>query len=121
MNLKTVRLDFQGDEGVLTYEKDSGTYQLRFGLNHNVEQEFPEIYSGRRIRTPAEKGYRTFVSGAWTMPDTLMLLTQVVDVHLAQARLAVCFKDDTITLHGLKHAEWFMDDYQGFASGEWMP
>ena len=39
----------------------------------------------------------------------------------AQARLAVCFKDDTITLHGLKHAEWFMDDYQGFASGEWMP
>lgn len=46
MNLKTVRLDFQEDEGVLTYEKDSGTYQLRFGLNHNVEQEFPEIYSG---------------------------------------------------------------------------
>ena len=46
-----------------------------------------------------------------------MIYCQVVDMHLAQLRLAVRFKGNEVCLNALKNAEYFMDDYQGFASG----
>ena len=49
-----------------------------------------------------------------------MLFVHVADTYLGQLRMAAAFKGDTLTLHGLKHAEWFMDDYAGFASGRQM-
>ena len=120
MGMKRVRFDFAGDEGVMSYENASGCHELRFGINKNVKQEFPERYSGRRIGQISDRGYDCYVSAAWTMPDTLMLFVHVADTYLAQLRMAAAFKGDTLTLHGLKHAEWFMDDYAGFASGRQM-
>lgn len=117
MGMKRVRFDFEGDEGVMKYENASGCHELRFGINRNVKQEFPEKYSGRRIGQISDRGYDCYVSAAWTMPDTLMIFVHVADVYLAQLRMVAAFKEETVTLHGLKHAEWFMDDYVGFASG----
>lgn len=117
MGMKRVKFDFEGDEGIMTYENENGLFSLRFGINKNVKQEFPEKYSGRRIGTVSDKGYDCYVSAAWTMPDSLLIHVHVADVYLAQLHLIAGFKGDTVTLHGIKHAEWFMDNYQGFASG----
>ena len=119
MGMKWVRFDFSGDECVIAYENATGEHALRFGMVRNIRQEFPERYSGRRIGTLAEKGYDCFASAAWTMPDTLMLFCHIADIHLGQLRMVAAFKGDTLTLSAIKHAEWFLDEYQGFASGAW--
>lgn len=117
MGMKRVRFDFSADEVVMRYENVTGAHEIRFGLLKNVAQEFPEIYSGRRIGTPMGKGYDCFCSAAWTMRDTLMLHCHVADIHLGQLRMVAAFKGNTLTLNAVKHAEWFLDEYQGFASG----
>lgn len=117
MGLKRVRFDFDGGEGTMTYENATGSHVLRFGLCRNVRQEFPELYSGRRLGVKADRGYDCQVSAAWTRPDTLILHCYVTDIHLGQLRMAIAFKGDTVTINAVKHAEWFLDEYEGFASG----
>lgn len=117
MGMKRVQFDFEDDAVVMRYENATGAHVLRFGLLKNIKQEFPEVYSGRRIGVPMGKGYDCFCSAAWTMEDTLMLHCHVADIYLGQLRMVAAFKKNTLTLHGLKHAEWFLDEYQGFASG----
>lgn len=117
MGMRSVRLEFAGAEVVMRYENATGAHALRFGFLRNVAQEFPEIYSGRRIGVPANRGYDCFCSAAWTAKDTLMLHCHVADIHLGQFRMAAAFKGNTLTLNAIKHAEWFLDEYQGFASG----
>ncbi len=117
MGMKRVRFDFADGQAVMHYENATGAHVLRFGLRKNIRQEFPEIYSGRRIGTPMDRGYDCFCSAAWTMDDTLMLHCHVADIHLGQLRMVASFRENTLTLHGIKHAEWFLDTYQGFASG----
>lgn len=117
MGIRRARFDFQGDEGVMAYENATGKHYLRFGICKNVEQEFPEIYSGRQLGVKAENGYKCLTSAAWSRPDTLILHCYVTDIHMGQMRMAIAFKNDTVTINAVKHAEWFMDEYQGFASG----
>jgi len=117
MGMKKVKFVFAGREGMMCYENATGYHELRFGINKNVKQDFPEEYSGRRIATPYGKGYDSYNSAAWTMPDTLMMHFHIADIYLGQLRMVANFKGDTLTLHGLKHAEWFIDNYVGFASG----
>ncbi len=120
MGIKRVKFDFNGDEGLMSYENATGYHELPFGIGKNIKCELPEKYSGRRISDIMDKGYDTYVSAAWTMPDSLMIYVHIADIYLGQLRIVAGFKGDTVTLHGLKHAEWFLDDYQGFASGRMM-
>lgn len=117
MGMKWVRFDFTDTDGIMSYENASGEHALRFGMCKNIYQQFPERYFGKRIGTLSDKGYDCHMSAAWTMPDSLMMYCQITDIHLGQLRLIAAFKGNTVTLNGLKHAEWFLDEYQGFASG----
>jgi len=120
IGIKCYKFDFDDDEGLMYYENYTGYHELPFGIGKNVKCELPEKYSGKRIGNIMDKGYDTYVSAAWTMPDSLMIYVHIADIYLGQLRIVAGFKDDTVTLHGLKHAEWFLDNYQGFASGKMM-
>lgn len=118
MGISWVQFDFAQTEGAMHYENATGVHALSFGLGRHLAAQFPEThYNGRRIGSPLGRGLDCLNSAAWTMPDTLMIYCQVVDMHLAQLRLLVRFKGNEITLHARKDAEFFMDEYQGFAWG----
>jgi len=117
MGIRHIRFDFEGDEGVMKYDNATGEHELRFGFGKNVIQEFPEIYSGRQLGVKAEKGYVCQTSAGWTMPDNMLIHCYITDIHMGQLRMAVAFKGDTVTINAVKHAEWFIDEYQGFATG----
>ena len=68
---------------------------------------------------PANRSYQAYNSGAWSMSDSLMIYCHIADIHLANLRLAFAFDEDTVTLYARKHAEFFMEEYTGFASGKW--
>lgn len=115
---RSLRFDFSGDEGVLTYVNARGEHTLRFGFRDFAAQPFPEThYSGRRIGTPYGKGYDCLTAAAWSGPDSLAIYCHIADIYHGNLRMTFGFGDDWVTLRAKKHAEWFMDDYEGFASG----
>ena len=99
------------------YENATGEHALNIGLGHNIQQAFPERYSATQIDKKSDKGYNCFVSAGWTLADTLSMNVHVADDYLGQLRMKFVFKEDSVTLYGHKHAEWFMDEFTGFASG----
>ncbi|MBO4299947.1 MAG: hypothetical protein J5998_14255, partial [Clostridia bacterium] len=89
-----------------------------FGFGRQVACAFPEThYHGKRMGVPLGRGLQCQVSAAWERENELMIYCHVIDMHLAQLRIAVAFRDNTVTLHTAKHAEFFMQEYEGFASG----
>lgn len=120
MGMKWLRFDFENGRGVMNYENATGIHALPFGLGHQEKCAFPEThYNGKRIGTPLGHGLDCYVSAAWELEDELMIYCHVVDMHLAQLRIAVAFHGNAVTLRTAKHAEFFMQEYAGFASGEY--
>ena len=92
--------------------------QLVFGLGKYIESEFPEKhYSGERINTPINRGYRCSATAKWDMENLLVLKCYATDYYLGNITLNVRFSDKGIDMHFIKYAEWFFDEYQGFATG----
>ncbi len=118
MGMRRIRFDFLEGEGVMRYQNATGEHSLRFGINGNREQEFPEThYSGRRIGTPYGRGYRCFTSAKWIGRADLLLECQLADMYFGSFKLQASFRGETIALRLWKVAEWFLDEYQGWAAG----
>ena len=117
LGMRWLRFTFGDSECLWEYENATGVHRLALGLGRNIRQEFPERYSALRIDRKAEHGYDCFASAAWASPDTLLVSVHVADIYLGQLRMTVHFQGDSVTLLGQKHAEWFLDEFTGFASG----
>lgn len=117
MHIDALQVAFSGSEGVFAYKKGGTIHRIRFGLGRLVEDTFPERYYGMRIGTISEKGYRCLSSAAWIEPSHLCLLVHSVDDHLGSLRIHLAFEKGEVAVHMAKAAQWFFDDYQGFAGG----
>src|SRR5690606_9508254 len=93
-------------------------HRLSFGIGRQKEEIFPQKnYFGEQIGTPKGAGYQCLVSGAWVEEHKLNLLVYITDDYLGTARMSFSFHEDEISVHMLKAAEWFLDEYAGFAGG----
>lgn len=118
MGMKRMRFSFLEDEGVWEYENASGGHRLRFGLGKTVQGPFPQNNSfGEKIGVLSGKGYDCLSSAAWVEEHKLNLLVHITDIHLGSLKMTASFKEDEITVHMIKAAEWFLDEYEGVASG----
>lgn len=118
MGMRRLSFEFGADSGVMRYETARGKHALPFGFGKQVSCQFPEThYFGAQIGVPLGRGLDCFVSAAWGSENELILYCHVTDMHLAQMRIVVCFKDGAVTLHIVKHAEYLLTEYSGFASG----
>lgn len=57
-------------------------------------------------------------SGAWVDERTLNTEVLITDIHLGGLRLSFAFKGEEIAVYMTKQAEWFLDEYHGFAGGK---
>lgn len=106
-------LDFDGDEGVLTYDTPRGKKELRFGIGKNVECILDEPqYYGETIGTPNGKGYRSYCSGAWKSDAIFVMKVQVIDDYFGNMTLTFNFSGTSPKLTVVKSAEWFLDEYK---------
>lgn len=113
-----IRFQFESGAGELYYENARGAHTLRFGLGEYLMQPFPEThYAGQRIGMPLGHGYNAWTAAAWTMENSLMLYCHIADIYHGNLRIAFGFDENSVSLYARKHAEWFLDDYEGFASG----
>lgn len=106
LNLNAVRLEVNGDEGKLILTKGEKEHIIPFGFGKHVNHPFPEC------------GYDCISSAAWQGTGTLLILSNIIDDYVGTVKINVTVKGDTITLHMKKAAELFVEDYNGFASGE---
>ncbi len=119
MGITRMRLSFRGREGEWAYTNAQGENMLRFGLGTFVADRFPQKgYFGDQIGVPSGRRYECFSSAAWVEDDKLNLVVYITDDYLATLRVTMTFKDGRISVGMVKAAEWFLDEYEGFAWGE---
>ena len=110
--ISSFRLDFDGDEGTLTYVTPRGEKVLYFGIGKNVECLLDEPqYYGDTIGQPNGVGYRCLCSGAWTSSTTFVLRVQVIDDYFGNMTITFDL-DSSPTLKSKKTAEWFLAEYE---------
>lgn len=118
MGIRRLRLVFTGDEGRMEYEKRGEIKSLDFALGGWKRGEFPELYFNERIGVVGSRRYRCFGCGAWVEPHKLYIRVDVADDYFGGLQIVLAFKGNGIGVFMSKVAEWFLDDYQGFAGGE---
>lgn len=106
MNIVNARIDFNGDTGVIEYEKKNQKYKLYFGLGKNLNTKFPEY------------NYDCINSGAWLDNKTLKISCNIADENFATLEITIVFDNTALEVTMKKQAESCLDEYEGTAKGE---
>ena len=117
MEIRRFCLAFSGNEAKFIYENARGRKEILFGMKKFVPGELPELYFDRQIGTKGNRKYRTLASAAWVEPHKLYIRVCVTDDYLGGLHIEISFKKNEVGMHMKKTAEWFLEDYQGFAGG----
>lgn len=118
MGITKMRFTFNESEAVWEYTNAQGENRLRFGLGHYISDKFPQKnYYGKQIHDIPGIKYKCLSSAAWVEPHKLNMLVYITDNYLGTLKVTFAFKDDEISIYMTKVAEWFLDEYQGFAGG----
>ncbi|MBX3010236.1 MAG: serine hydrolase [Caldilineaceae bacterium] len=119
MGITRMRLSFHGDRGTWEYSNDQGDNRLHFGIGQVLPDPFPQRnYFGEQIGVIPGTPYECLASAAWIDAQTLNLEVLITDVYLGGLRISFAFKGAEIGVFMTKQAEWFLDEYNGFAGGQ---
>ena len=102
--------------GVFHYTNAQGDKQIPFGVNFNVFGKFPQLgYANQYGATPTTDGftYKDAVSFAWRKDNELMLFVQIIDEYFGNMYARFFFKGDESYATFAKHAEAFLNEYNG--------
>jgi hypothetical protein len=118
MGITKTKLIINGDCGVWEYTNAGGDKHIDFGIGKCEEGLFPHInYFGDTIGKPAGRMYTCISSAAWVEEHKFMLRIFVTDDYFGNMTAIFSFKGNEIGVYMSKTAEWFLDEYQGFAGG----
>jgi len=118
MEISKLSVSIEGDEGVLRYTNPRGDKEIKFGIKKFVESGFPEThYFDDTIRKPCGRMYNSISCGAWTEDNKLVIRTYIIDNYFGNLTTTLSFKGDEIGVYMFKTAEFFLNEYQGFAGG----
>ena len=118
MGITELSLSYDSDSGRFDYVNAQGKCSIAFGFGHNVEGLFPQTnYYGRQIGSCPGDKYRCFASAGWVEPHKLMLRVLLCDRYFGNFTAVFSFKENTVSVLMRKTAEWFLEEYDGFACG----
>jgi CubicO group peptidase (beta-lactamase class C family) len=119
MGITRMRLSFRGDQGTWEYTNGQGDNVLPFGIGRVLCGKFPQRnYFGEQIGSTPGIEYECMASAAWIDEQTLNLEVYITDNYLGGLRISFAFKGEEIGVFMTKQAEWFLDEYDGFAGGK---
>ena len=118
MGITRMRLSFKEDEGTWEYTNGQGDNVLRFGIGRVLSGKFPQRnYFGEQIGSVPGIEYDCLASAAWIDEQTLNMEVYITDIYLGGLRVSFAFKGEEIGVFMTKQAEWFLDEFNGFAGG----
>jgi hypothetical protein len=119
MGITRMRLSFKEDQGTWEYTNGQGENVLRFGIGRVLSGKFPQRnYFGEQIGSVPGIEYDCLASAAWIDAQTLNMEVYITDIYLGGLRISFAFKEEDIGVFMTKQAEWFLDEYNGFAGGK---
>ncbi len=119
MGITRMRLSFHGDYGTWEYTNGQGNNVLRFGIGRVLSGKFPQRnYFGEQIGSVPGIEYESLASAAWVDEKTLNMEVSITDIYLGALRISFAFKGEEIGVFMIKQAEWFLEEYNGFAGGK---
>lgn len=119
MGITRMRLTFNGEQGTWEYTNGQGDNLLHFGIGRMLAGKFPQRnYFGAQIGVTPGTEYACLASAAWIDEQTINLEVFITDDYLGGLRISFAFKGDEIGVLMTKQAEWFLDEYSGFAGGK---
>ncbi|MDR1060148.1 MAG: beta-lactamase family protein [Clostridiales bacterium] len=105
LGISRVRVCFESGGGVFHYEKSGRWLSLRFGFGRHEAQAFQEY------------GDDCLASGAWANDSALNICCMFVGNRMAELRICVAVREDSVTIQLRSAAEAMLEDYDGDASG----
>ncbi|MBE6704864.1 MAG: serine hydrolase [Ruminococcaceae bacterium] len=119
MGITDICITWDNDgNAVMKYTNAQGAKELKFGIGKTVIDEFPQDgYFGDTIGVDGGRRYRCIASGAWTMENTLHIKADLIDDYFGNVSIVLSYKGDEIGVYMQPHAEWFLNEYNGFAGG----
>jgi len=113
--LKWLSVDIDDEKCVVNYANSTGTHSIIFGMGKYIPQKFPEKYYGMTIGTK-DMYYDSIAAGAWWDDSTLLCTLYAIDIHVGTLKMQLNFSNDTLSVYMTSAAEWFFDEYHGFAT-----
>jgi len=120
MKIEYIKIDFEGDKGILSYKNEQGEKKLNFGMGYNEFGKFPQEGYSDMIGTFYAEGnmYDCAASGAWTEKQKFKIKVQIIDKYFASLAITFGFKDETrVGIRMVPVAEAFLREYSGYANG----
>ncbi len=121
MGIKWLRLEFEGDEGVLHYENEQGVKSLQLGFGHNVFQKFPQVGYSDLVGAKVAPGnrYDCAVSADWPEAQKLRIRVQIIDKYFGNLAILLGFRDEEhVSVRMEKCAEDFLKEYSGLLNAQ---
>lgn len=104
---------------IMRYTNAQGQKEIPFDFGKAVVSEFPQDgYGGKKVGVPMDRRFRCITSGAWTMPNTLRIKCDIIDIYLGNINMLFVFKGNQVGIHFQRNAQWLLDEYNGYATGE---
>ena len=118
MGWKRFRFDFTGETGTLTYENARGEKCIHFGCNALLKGTFPEThYYGDQVDVPANRELNCLADCSWTEEKKVLLRVYIIDNSFGNCFMTFGFKGNEVGVMMHKTAEFFLQEYVGFAGG----
>ncbi|MBE6645221.1 MAG: serine hydrolase [Ruminococcaceae bacterium] len=120
MEIKWLRFNFTDGVCTLNYENATGEKTVYFGMSKNVFDKFPEEGYSDLVGGKYAKGnfYDCAASAGWTRENTLGIHVQAIDKYFGRLSMKFVFKDEnTVGIKMTPAAEWFFNEYDGYACG----
>lgn len=122
MEISHVCFTFEEKTGRMEYKNSTGEHCIKFGFGSYIEGKFPqENYYGEQMGKVPGIRYDCVSSAAWADENTLIIYVYIVDNYCGTLKINVTFRENEISLLMVSAAEWFLDEYQGFAGGYFIP
>ena len=118
MKIDTVRLDFDGDEGMFTFVMNGEEKKLRFGCGDFVDTTFPDkTFYDMVMNRSGDRELRTISTGSWTMEDRFLIVADVSDTTPGSLGIVFEFYDDKLAMSMTPSGEAILSAYDGIATG----
>ncbi len=119
MGIRWTRFFFEDGAITMQYENAQGECELKFGVGSVRAQAFPQKnYYGKRIREIPGIQYDCLCTAAWADEHSFAGHVWVTDDYFGSMKLHAVFEENTVTVYMEKTAEWFLNEYVGFMTGE---
>lgn len=120
MKIDSVRVEGDGENCKLFYTRGEKEYCLDFTVGRESETVFPQKYTGEKLFDPEYyMNYKCSVIGEWIEPRKLRIRVFAEDIYVGNMAICLGFRaDGKIGVKAQKNAQFFFDDFNGFAGGE---